>query len=339
MYTCRICNQEFSSLSNLKKHLSENHCMSHETYLETLLTSSRDLSDYCYRCKKYPSFITPVYHSIGSCPCWKCVESSSDPKKLKKLATTGLLNSLYDYFGDIITDRYLQLFLLDDIYYTNVIPHTYEEFKNILSCLTLPSRNDIWFLDFKPGYSKTISKEFMGNLEIVNLSELFNVHLTPDRICINDKYEIVLSPLVKYDKSHYSRKNLMNLGEKARKTKNLRLDGKDECVKFHPVKGLDSWSSIFQVTDPKTGEVVDITGLQYLDLIIIKLCILRNKPFLRRIFDIYNTILPKVQEVKDHVFLKNRITVNPDNKVSLFLSWLPQSTELGRDEFVTLSIL
>lgn len=337
MFTCRICNQEFKELEDLKRHLSEDHCMSHETYLETLLTSNRNLSDYCYGCKRYTPLITPIYHSVGSCPCWHCVNSSN--KRQKQLASEYLVKSMYDYFGDIITDRYLQLFILDDIYYSNTIPHTYEEFKSILSLLKLPSRNDIWFLDFKPGHSKTISKEFTGNLEVVNLSRLYNLSLTPDKILVNDKYEIKLPSLIEQDKSHYSRKNLMNLKGNTRRTKNLRLQNRNDCVRFYPIKGMDSWSSIFQVTRPGTEEVVDLSKLPYLDLIIIKLCILRNKPFLRRIFDIYNTILSKIHEVKDLVFLKNRIVVNPDNESSLLLSWTPINTDLKKDEFVMLSIL
>ena len=279
----------------------------------------------CPDCKKKLEPLTYMVSNSYKLPCWNCIGS-------EKIELVGSVErEIKDYYNKILGDRYLQLFLIDPIYFENTLTHSYEGFKKILGELNLPSRKDIWFIDWRLGYPRTICEENLNGIKVVNLSKFFKIESSKDALKINN---ISVNPpeIVEYGASkHRSRFDVLN-PKSERLTKRLRLGTSDECVKFYRT------SSIFQLINNSEPEIeIDPASLDRLNLLVIKLSLLRNKTFTRKIFEIiYSCFSGGIGILNDKVFLKNRIVCNPAKELELVFSWLPEKVE---DNKINISIL
>lgn len=332
---CIWCGFKSNDPIEFEKHLSEEHFLSYQEYCEIELTHQKDLDNFCFRCNKYRGPLSTLIKDFYYLPCRICSNSITKKTEKQELIKTIIKNikSFYDY---ILSDRYLQLFLIDSIYHLATYSHDYLEFKKVLSKLDLPSRNDIWFLDWVPGYPKIISIPNLTGIKIVNLSEKYRVVLGKNNIEINN-YKILFPEIVPYDKQHFSRYNILNLNSN-RKTKRLKLDNSPNCVKFFNTQGYDT-KSIFKVIDTKTEEPVNLKEISYQDYTIIKLILLRNKNYMRFVFSIFLELLGACKVFKDSVFLKNSINLNSEKEPIINISWLPEKNETLSNNIINISIL
>ena len=163
--------------------------LSYQDYAEIKLLESGSEDSFCYRCGESLKPLTYLEPNFYYQPCWKCVDSKR--KSERQNIVDGILRNIKEfYYSRILGDRYLQLFIIDPIYFKNTLPHEYSMFKKVINHLNPPSRNDIWFLDWIPGFPKIISLENLDGLQLVNLSELYKIENKTDKSIIGD-YEIV----------------------------------------------------------------------------------------------------------------------------------------------------
>ena len=318
MIECIGCGKEFDNINSFEEHLLKYHFLRYREYCELELMKGKDDDFFCYRCNKYRNPMTFLMRDEYYLPCWNCTK---ERKAERKEAIQGIQRNLKEYYNKILGDRYFQLYIIDPIYFRATLPHNYSEFKKVLGMLELPSRNDIWFVDWKPGYPKIISTQNINGLKIINLNDYYPVKSTKDTLRINN-YEIVMPTTVPYDVRHHCRYNLISKTSD-RRTKRIKLASNENCIKFYNTKG--EFKSIFKIINTKTGEDVDLDDLTYQDYVIIKLALLRNKSFVRLVYEIVYEILKSSYIFRDGVFLKNTIMMNPDTSLRRFnFSWIPE---------------
>lgn len=336
MIRCIGCGTEFDDINEFEDHLLKYHFLHYRDYCELELMKGKDEDFYCYRCNRYRNPMTFLMREDYYLPCWNCMKN----KKAERLdAISSIQKNIKEYYNKILGDRYYQLYIIDDIYFQSTLPHSYLEFKKVLGMLSLPSRNDIWFVDWELGYPKIISEQNIKGIKIINLSDYYKVESTKDSLIINN-YEILMPELVPYDVRHHCRYNLVSKTSD-RRTKRIKISGSDKCVKFYNTKD-NNIKSIFKIVDHKTKEDIDLSELTYQDFVIIKLALLRNKSYVRQIYDIIYEILKYCHIFRDSVFLKNTITVNPDINLRLFnLTWLPndEHVDICDNNYINISIL
>lgn len=325
------------SPGELEKHITSTHFISYRAACEISLLQPGDEDGMCYKCKspKTPlTFLIPNYYYI---PCWKCLGVRDRKAMLKSL-----VEEIEEFYDKILSDRYLQLFLIDPIYYEATIPHTYDTFKSILGKKDLPSRNDIWFIDWLRGTPKIISRDNIDGIEIKDLGSLYNITSTKDKIVVNS-YQIEAPMIIKYDSIHHGRYNILNM-KGDRKTKRLRIPGTDTCFKFWNNEGKnEEWKSILRVT--KVGgnpEENVLDSMSPLDFLTLKLVLLRNKNFMRSIFQLLSILLSQgIRFYADSVFLGNTIdmcSMDEKRKYNLNLSWTPKPKQ-AEENTINISIL
>ena len=321
-----------SNLEILQETILNPGFLSYQDYAEIKLLESGSEDSFCYRCGESLKPLTYLEPNFYYQPCWKCVDSKR--KSERQNIVDGILRNIKEfYYSRILGDRYLQLFIIDPIYFKNTLPHEYSMFKKVINHLNPPSRNDIWFLDWIPGFPKIISLENLDGLQLVNLSELYKIENKTDKIIIGD-YEIVFPELVNYDSKHHSRYSLFN---KARAIKTKRLKIGEKCIKFYNTE-KNNVKSIFRLL--KNGEEINIGSLRKQDFAIIKLAIMRNKTCLRLIFEVVLEILKACREFKDTVFLRNSVYIDPKKDKCFNLLWTIKSyEELVEDDTINISII
>lgn len=309
--------------------------ISYEEFIESELLSVGVDECTCYKCKEKRPPLTYINRVFFTQPCWNCIEATD--KRGIKSATNQVLDAIKDYYFDtILGDHYLQLFIVDDIYFKNTIPHDFTVFKKILTSLDPPDRNDIWFLDWVTGYPKIISLDNIAGMRLVNLSNLYKIENLEEEGKIKvGEFEVSLPILMTGENKHYSRYSILNTGNDGNRARRIKVS-KEKCYKLYNTEN-DNIKSILNLT--KNGEKVAIGDLTYQDYVIIKLAIMRNKKFLRTIFEIILEICKNVRELKDSVFLKNSVTLTttPPVDTALCLIWNPLSPH--RDSrYINLSI-
>lgn len=334
---CTWCGFKSNDPIEFERHLGEEHFISYQEYCEIELTHQKNLDNFCFRCNKYKNPLTTLIKDFYYLPCRVCSSSltrKSDKQEIIDVVTKNI-KSFYDY---VLSDRYLQLFLIDEIYYKATYSHDYLEFKKILGKLELPNRSDIWFLDWVPGYPKIISLPNLTGIKVVNLTDRYRIVSGKNNIEVNN-YKVIFPEIVPYDKQHFSRYNILNLNSN-RKTKRLKLDNSPNCVKFFNTPGTDT-KSIFKIVDSKTSEPVDIKTISYQDYTIIKLILLRNKNYMRFVFSIFLELMKSCREFKDSIFLKNSININQEKEPIISITWIPKednSTTIN-NKLINISIL
>lgn len=332
---CPACKFKSDDPGVLEKHLLEYHFLNYKTFCEIKLLEEKNEDYFCYRCKKYRSPLTYLIPDFYYLPCQECSHLLYKRKSEKLGLIQTLIANIKDYYDRLLGDRYLQLFMVDEIYFNSTIPHTYPVFKSVLGLLNLPSRNDIWFLDWRAGYPRVICPENIEGLKVVNLSSIYNIVSDKDKLIVND-YKI-FPEFIAYDVSHHGRYSLLSLSKASnRKVKRFRLPDSDNCIKFNNTDY--DFKSIFKIVDQRTGETINPRKLSYQDLTVIKLALLRNKTFVRYIYDIIYESLKVIKTFRDGVFLKNTLTVNPEKILNLNLMWIPDD-KFDYSNYINVSIL
>lgn len=327
IHKCPYCDYRYEELSDLEEHLLTDHFLPIQSYYEMIPREVKGGDGKCYKCGSLRPPLTYLNPTGYYLPCWNCITNKYE----KSQFITMTQSAIKDYYLKVIKDRYLQMFLVSDLYFEWTLSHTYEEFKSVLKNLQKYSRNKIWFLDWKKGFPKTISLENLDAIEVKLIDKWYEVDSGDTEIKINS-WTVKLPDLIPFDQRHHSRHNILNLSGDSRNTKRLRLkDEKDQCIKFYregPVK------SIFSIIGP-TGEPVQSLSEQ--DLTVTKLVLMRNKSFMKLIWSVVEELSKNVGVFSDSVFLRNTITINPEKKkLKVNLSWLP---EKKRDGFINISIL
>lgn len=321
-------------------HLRQQHFLTYKEGCEISTLQRAGEDGLCYKCgsPKTPlTFLIPDYYYI---PCWECLGARERKAMIKSLQ-----EEIGEFYDKILSDRYLQLFLIDPIYYEATIPHTYDTFKSVLGKKDLPSRNNIWFIDWLRGTPKTISRENLEGIEIKDLGELYNITSTPSKITVN-KWTLPSPQVVNYDSIHHGRYNILNLNGD-RRTKRLRIPGTETCYKFwnNDEQTYPQWKSILRVFKGENREVNALSQMKPLDFLTLKLVLLRNKNFMRHVFGIVKSILSQgVGTFRDSVFLKNTIDIyskDEKRKYIFNLSWIPDKNfaDVDNPNSINLSIL
>lgn len=326
MIECGLCNFKTSDALEFEKHLEDQHFLRYQDYCELELCHSKDPDSYCLRCGKYRNPLTTLIKDYYYLPCSCCIRQSR--RKADKLEmVNSILRNSKSFFDYLLGDRYLQLYLVDDIYRGSTYSCDYTEFKKVLGKLELPSRNDIWFLDWIPGFPKIISISNLPGIKVVNLSSLYNVVNDKESITLNS-WKILFPETALYEKQHFSRYNILNT-KSDRKSKRIKLG--DVCYRFYKTYPSGGAYSIFRLVDSETGNQVDIKNLSYQDFVVIKLVLMRNKSFLRLVFSIIQELMKSVGVIRDSVFLKNTVQIDPQKTQTLNITWLPKPKDKSKE--------
>lgn len=277
----------------------------------------------CYRCNKRLEPLSQLDPDFFTLPCWDCVGRK---KTERELVVESVIRNIRDfYIGKVLGDRYFQLFIIDPIYFTNTLPHAYPEFKKVISKLNPPSRNDIWFLDWVPGFPKIITSSNLPGLKIVNLSSHYKIVLEKKVVKVDD-YEILFPEEIKTGTRHRTRYGIFSRGNDNRKSKRLKLG--DHCYQLYNTDNPNI-KSIFRLT--RGGEEVGFRSLSYQDYVILKLALMRDRSFLKFVFDILSELTRQIGVYRDAVFLKNTVMIDPKKTAKLNLVWNPISDEIMND--------
>ena len=317
-----------SNSKEMESRIFNTYFVTYVEYAEIRLLLPKSDDNYCYRCGKFLDLLTYLDPDFYYQPCWDCIKR----KTQKQSTIEDIIKNIKEFYHTkILGDRYFQLFIVDPIYYKNTIPHQYSVFKKIVNSMNPPSRNDIWFLDWKVGYPRIISQENLSGLKITNITKLYsNIQSTKDKIIVGD-FEINFPESAAYER-HYSRYNIFNkVGN--RKTKRIKVG--DSCYRLYNTADPEV-KSIFKLT--KKGEEITLNCLSHQDYVIIKLLIMRNKTFLKLIFDIIIESLRYTGTFKDTVFLKNSVVIDPKKESNFCFLWSSIS-EFKNSSYINLSII
>lgn len=313
-------------------YIKSKYFIDYYDYCEIKLQSLPD--DHCYKCGKVLEPLTLLDPEFYIMPCWDC---SSTRISNREVATDSIIKNIKEFYNKLLGDRYFQLFIVDDIYLKTTFPHNYNIFKKVILSLNPPSRKDIWFLDWVPGYPKIISQDNINGLKIVNITKLYREpELNKDVIRVGD-YEILLPELIKHNKKSFSRYSIFGEDKKGdRKRKRLKFGDTD--IRLYDTSDKNV-KSVFKIL--KNGEEVNTSDLTYQDFVIIKLALMRDKDFMRILFEVIIETLRYVGIFNDTVFLKNSIIVstNPKKANNIFnLIWSSDS-EYKLDNIINISII
>lgn len=339
---CPWCKFETTSPKELENHLKGIHYISYQTASEITTLQNPGEEGICYKCRSPKTPLTFLLPDFFHIPCWSCL-STRERKVMVKM----IIEEIREFYDKILSDKFLQLFLVDPIYYNATIPHTFDTFKSILSKKELPGRNEIWAIDWLRGTPKIISRDNLEGVEIKDLGAKYAVTSTKERITTSNRYIVHAPTIIGYDQVHHGRYNILNINSD-RKTKRLRIPGTDTCYRFwnNEEDTPGEWKSILRVTkgnadNPEENWLDRLTPENYLTL---KLAILRNKTFMRSIFQIISIILAQgVGIFRDKVFLGNTVDIcsmDPRKKWVLNIAWRPGDIEVPvGNNIINISIL
>ena len=331
---CSLCDFKTNDTVEFEKHLLEKHFLRYQDYCELELTHSKDPDSYCFKCNRYRGPLTTLMKDYYYLPCTSCLMGAG--KKIEKQEMiNSILRNTKSYLDYLLGDRYLQLFLVDDIYPRSTYSYDYKEFKKVLGKLELPSRNDIWFLDWVPGYPKIISISNLPGIKVVNLFKLYDIKSDKNSITINS-YKIIFPEPALYEKQHFSRYNILNT-KSDRKTKRIKLG--ESCYRLYKSCVSGDTSSIFRVIDINTGEPINIRKISYQDYTVLKLALMRNKSYLKFVFSIIQELMRSIRVMSDSVFLRNTILIDPEKELTLNISWIPNLEKKKDLSTINISIL
>ncbi len=312
-----------------ERELLRDRFMDYRTWAEIKIMEDPLKHESCYRCNKPLEPLSWLDPDFFTLPCWDCIGRK---RTERELMVESVCRNLREYYvGKVLGDRYFQLFMIDPIYFSNTLPHCYPEFKRVILKLNPPSRNDIWFLDWCPGFPKIISMKNLDGLKIVNLSQHYKIVLDKKKVQVDD-YEILFPEEIGPTR-HRTRYGIFSKGSDNRKSKRIKVG--DRCYQLYTTDNPNI-KSIFRLT--KGGEEVAFRGLSYQDYVILKLALMRNRPFLKFVFDILTELSRQVGIYRDAVFLKNTIVIDPKKVSKLNLVWNPISDETMED-YINISLL
>ena len=331
---CPICNKEIGTVDEIIKHLEYSHFLNYQNFIENEIVFNKlGERSTCYSCGKNRSPLTWLERDFYYLPCRDCIKRKSDIIESKE----EIIRNVKSFYKKTMNDRHFQLFILDDIYIDRTFPHCFDTFEQTLKLLTLPKdRDDLWFLDWKVGYPKTLCPENIKGIKLVSLTNYFKKFINEDERIIVGNYEIKFPEKMPYDNKHQSRYNILNKDNDARRVKRLRIPtlSEDTCIKFYATG--EDLNSIFKLY--KDGVEVNPTTISHLDSLIIKLAILRNKQCIKLIQEIIYELLRDIGYYRDSIFLKNNILLDPNKDKTLNLSWFYDNSKLNK-KLINISIL
>jgi len=331
MYKCPYCCFTFSDLSELESHLLESHFLTIQSYYEMELCKKHDY-EKCYKCGENRSPLTYIDEDAYYLPCWGCLNNKYE--RAQVILT--VQSAIRDYFSRVIKDRYLQMFLVSDHYFNWTLGHTYSEFKEVLKNLQKYSRNKIWFLDWIPGFPKTISLDNLEGIKVKLIDDWYDIDSGKDEIKINS-WVVKFPEVIPFDSRHHYRYNIFNSAIDPKLVKRIRLkDEADNCIKFFSSEDNPAHKTIFRIEN-WDGEL--IKNLSEQDLVVTKLVLMRNKFFMKLISQIVDELVKNCGIFRDSAFLRNTILTNPKNENSkVNLSWTYDKNN-DKDNFINISIL
>lgn len=314
----------------LMKDIQNHHFIDYYSYCEIMLMEHKE---FCYKCGKPREFLTYIDPSFYYLPCWDC---SSENELDRKAITEGIIKNINSFYNRFIGDRYLQLFITDDIYPKTTFPHNFTEFKETLGYLEIPNKNNFWFIDWKPGYPKIICRENLDGLKIVDISDKYVVKDDDSKNVKVNQYTIEKPLIIPYDQKHFYKNSIFNITED-RRCKKIKLNQND-CYKLFNT-GDNQVKSVFNIK--ASSEDVYINNLTYQDYTILKLAILRNKTYLKTITDIINAIISdqRVSILRDSIFLKNEVVLRPNDGLILNLIWNSNENKILDNNCINISII
>jgi len=300
------------------------------TWAEIKLLEKEEDKEFCYRCNKPLEPLTWLEPGFFMLPCWDCIGRR---KTEREILVENIIRNIREFYMNRVGDRYFQLYIIDGIYFKNTLPHNYTEFKKVINSLNPPSRNDIWFLDWVPGYPKVISQKNIDGIKIVNLSSRYkNIELGKTKIVVED-YEIIMPEEVKPDTKHRTRYGIFSKGNDNRNSKRIKIG--DKTYKLFNTDN-PKVKSLFKIL--KNGEEVALRSLPYQDYVILKLALMRDRTFLKFVFDLLTELSKQVKYYRDAVFLKNTILIDPKKDSKINFIWNSISDEII-DDFTNISLL
>ena len=326
MIKCPLCYKEFSEVSEFEKHLSEFHYLDMYRYYEMMGTSESLTRP-------------PISYLSPSSEMYLPDLSKAKSVNERTLFTNLIKSNLREYYSNIIGDRFFQLFIIDDIYFNSTFSHQYEEFKEVLKILQKRDnrdRGDSWFLDWHLGYPRIVSKENLDGIKTVNVDSLYKVSYGDDTITVNN-YIIKMPELLNMNYTNYPKYNLFSKS-KGRNKKRIKLDGKkrpNPYLKFYSHKD-NSAQSIFSVVDRISGDELNTSNIPKLDLIVLKLILMRSRPFMKLLFEVIEVVCESTGTLSDSVFLRNSIEIDKKKSINTYIHWLPE--DCSNDEVINISI-
>lgn len=332
MIRCPFCDKEFQTYEDLGNHLEEHHFLGLSDYYEWKTlgdeTKQREVCGKCGKTRAPLSYIDPGNYYL---PCWSCTSNKFE----KEQYTKTIQAAIKDFCKRVLNDRYLQMFLIAEIYFKSTLTHTYGEFKSVLGKLKRYDRNMIWFLDWIPGYPKIITPHNVDGILAIPIENQYDFSNGEDFIKING-LKICFPEIATFDSSHHYRYNILNDGS-TRETKRIKIkeSGKESsCIKFY--NSDNGCRSLFGIFDEK-GNRLTTEKFSFQDLTVIKLLLLRNKNFVRLINSVINELIGNVGVLSDSVYLRNSVTINPNIEKAVNLCWTPYTRV--RDNYINISIL
>jgi len=307
---CPLCKKE---VEDFEEHLMTDHFLRIQDYYEMgkgILQENTEKAPLTY--------INPTKYYLSD---WNTLSNEYERKQYIK--TVGLV--IEDFLDHVISDRFLQMFIVSDFYFQNTPSHNYEDFKNIVKSLG-QDRNKIWFIDFKKGYPKIISESNKLGIKVVLIEDRYPVLSEKDIIQIGPwtiKYPDFFPP----DSHHQGRYSVLNPTSTVKETKRLKLKSFDEkCIKLvnHPNKVY----SIFNVEGPEERSA--------LDDMIIKMVLLRNKNFMRLTCASIKELIDASCVYSDSAFIKNTVLINPKKELNINFSW---DSSRFRENFINISLI
>lgn len=296
---CPICKKEVPGM--LKKHLQEDHFISLQTFLEMDIPDSPLLTHLDPELFKY------------HLPSWG--KKNFEYEQAKSL----LRAEQHDFYSRVLGDRYLQMYVCDDIYPEITMTHRYTDFVKVLKELKPLDRNKLWLVDFVPGFPKNICLENTEGLKIVDINDHFKTTSELEEISVNGNI-LRLPEYVPYDHRHHSQFNVLNRNTDAKVRKRLRIE-KEKCIKT------------------VNGRLFRYEGgdLSKADMTVLKLVFMRNKNFMRTIITVLEELAKVVGTLRDGLFMRNTVEFDKKNPIRVSVGWT-QDEEISND-YIKLSIL
>ena len=343
MKTCKLCGFVFPEDNleeSIENHLQERHFIGYQDYYEIITTEIPFIG--CWKCGEPRYILSPILPDIHL-PC-SCCMNPGNKQGIQEIRGD-FFSKIRDYQGKIIKSRYYQYILaLSPGQREQLLPKDIKIQSDNLLALKRTSgsridKSSIFTVQSVLGRSPEISARNLGALKM-EVTEFKITQDGPGKWKLGDTgLTLALPEVVPFDPKHHSRGSILNPGAK-RTTRRLKLSDSGDCIKFWNSPNLSVKSILF---------LSDSSGLpvSYQDLSVdlrwkIRAGILKTKPILVRVLEIYNEILKYTEILKDQVFLLNTVEIpggcGPLN-LKLTWGWEDYPWESLDDSYINLSIL
>lgn len=341
--SCKICGYIFDEDNleeSIETHLQEKHYLSYQDYYEIGISGTSRIE--CWKCGASRYVISPYISGVYlPCPC--CVNPGN--KQSIQEIRTDLHSKIKEYQGKILKSKYYQYVLSStQSQREKFLPKDIEiQSENLLSLKRKTGsridKSSIFKITNTLGRSSEISSR---NLEALDMEvmELKMLEESPGVWKVGETGLYVSLPeVIPFDPKHHSRGSILNPAAK-RTTRRLKLTDSGECIKFWNVPNLTTKTILFLSDESKN--LVSYQDLPEDTKWKLRFGILKTKPILTRIFEIYNELLRYIVCLEDSVFLLNSIEIPVgvgDFGFKLVWGWEEYSWESSKNNYIKLSII